>query len=213
MNQSRPELMEEVKLHDSPKERAHYDNLADLYAVINTLQCLERAYIRDCVKTNEYEAACNKLLAQYKTAFRLVQSSEFPDVDSFVKKYRLDCVAALERIKDDQPVKVRSEKTGNSNKCIADIVSLFITTSDCLKLERRAKDDIYPLVREICDALSSMTSLPANFEAKTKMNEWLKTLGEMSVSDELSDDQTRQLTFDLDVSYNAFIRTLKDENN
>ena len=41
----------------------------------------------------------------------------------------------------------------------------------------------------------------------------LKTLGEMSVSDELSDDQTRQLTFDLDVSYNAFIRTLKDENN
>ena len=41
----------------------------------------------------------------------------------------------------------------------------------------------------------------------------LKTLGEMAVSDELSDDQTRQLTFDLDVSYNAFIRTLKDENN
>ena len=41
----------------------------------------------------------------------------------------------------------------------------------------------------------------------------LKVLSEMSVSDELTDDQTRQLTFDLDVSYNAFIRTLKDEED
>ena len=41
----------------------------------------------------------------------------------------------------------------------------------------------------------------------------LKVLSEMNVSDELTDDQTRQLTFDLDVSYNAFIRTLKDEGD
>ena len=41
----------------------------------------------------------------------------------------------------------------------------------------------------------------------------LKVLSEMSVSDELTDDQTRQLTFDLDVSYNAFIRTLKDDED
>ena len=39
---------------------------------------------------------------------------------------------------------------------------------------------IYPLIREICDALSSMTSLPANFEAKTKMNEWLVSYGYMN---------------------------------
>ena len=26
-----------------------YDNMADLYAVINTLQCLEKAYIKDSV--------------------------------------------------------------------------------------------------------------------------------------------------------------------
>ena len=66
-----------------------YDNLADLYAVINTLQQLEKAYIRDCVTPKEYTGACSKLLVQYKAAFRQVKGDEFPTVDAFVKKYRV----------------------------------------------------------------------------------------------------------------------------
>lgn len=30
-----------------------YDNMADLFAVINTLQCLEKAYIKDAVTPKE----------------------------------------------------------------------------------------------------------------------------------------------------------------
>ena len=41
-----PELMEEVKLYRNPREREKYDNQAELFAVINTLQCLEKAYIK-----------------------------------------------------------------------------------------------------------------------------------------------------------------------
>ena len=47
---TRPELMEEVRLYRNPREREKMDNLAELFAVINTLQCLEKAYIRDSVK-------------------------------------------------------------------------------------------------------------------------------------------------------------------
>jgi ESCRT-I complex subunit VPS28 len=63
--------------------------MADLYAVINTLQSLEKAYIRDCVTPKEYTAACSKLLVQYKAAFSQVQGDEFPNVEAFVKKYRV----------------------------------------------------------------------------------------------------------------------------
>lgn len=66
-----------------------YDNLADLYAVINTLQQLEKAYIRDCVTPKEYTGACSKLLVQFKAAFRQVKGDEFPTVDAFVRKYRV----------------------------------------------------------------------------------------------------------------------------
>lgn len=63
--------------------------MADLYAVVSTLQNLEKAYIRDCVTPQEYTAACSKLLVQYKVAFRQVQGDEYPSIDSFVKKFRV----------------------------------------------------------------------------------------------------------------------------
>ena len=69
----RPELYEEVKLYKNAREREKYDNQADLYAVVNTLQHLEKAYIRDCVTPKEYTAACSKLLVQYRAAFKQVQ--------------------------------------------------------------------------------------------------------------------------------------------
>ena len=86
--------------------------MADLYAVINTIQCLEKAYIKDAITPKEYTGACSKLLVQYKAAFKMVQSEEFPTVESFVKKYRLDCPAALERIREDRPITIKDDKGG-----------------------------------------------------------------------------------------------------
>lgn len=83
------DLLEEVKLYRNAREREKYDNMADLYAVVNTLQALEKAYIRDCVTAKEYTAACSKLLVQYKAAFKQVQGDEFPTVESFIRKYRV----------------------------------------------------------------------------------------------------------------------------
>ena len=39
-----------MRLNRNPGEREKIDNLAELFAVINTLQCLEKAYIKDSVK-------------------------------------------------------------------------------------------------------------------------------------------------------------------
>lgn len=78
MQENHPELYEEVKLYRHAREREKYDNMADLYALINTLQNLEKAYIWDCITPQEYTAACSKYLVQYKVAFKQVQSDEFP---------------------------------------------------------------------------------------------------------------------------------------
>ncbi|XP_060526536.1 vacuolar protein sorting-associated protein 28 homolog [Cylas formicarius] len=204
---TRPELYEEVKLHQNTREREKYDNLADLYAVINTLQQLEKAYIRDCVTPKEYTGACSNLLLQYKAAFRQVKGNEFPTVDAFVKKFRLDCPAALERIKEDRPITIKDDK-GNTSKCIADIVSLFITLMDKLRLEIRAMDDLHPELRDLVDTMNRLSILPSDFEGKQKAAEWLATLNDMQASDELSEAQVRQLLFDLESSYSAFNKVL-----
>ncbi|XP_053979073.1 uncharacterized protein LOC128876607 isoform X2 [Hylaeus volcanicus] len=205
--QDRPELYEEVKLYKNAREREKHDNQADLYAVVNTLQHLEKAYIRDCVTPEEYTAACSKLLVQYKAAFKQVQSDQFPTIDAFARAFRLDCPAALERIKEDRPITIRYDK-GNTCKSIADIVSLFITLMDKLRLEIKAMDQLHPDLRDLVDTMNRLSILPSDFDGKDKLEEWLQTLNNMSASDELSDTQVRQLIFDLETSYNAFNKIL-----
>lgn len=198
-----PELYEEVKLFRHAREREKYDNMADLFALVSTLQNLEKAYIRDCVTPKEYTAACSKLLVQYKVAFKLIQGDEFPTIDTFVKKYRLDCPAALERIREDRPITIKDDK-GNTSKCIADIVSLFITIMDKLRLGIKAMDELHPELMDLVDTMNRFSLIPENFEGKTKVKTWLETLNSMQASDELSEDQVRQFLFDLESAYSAF---------
>lgn len=114
----------EVKLYNNPKERERYDNQANLFAIISTLQELEKAYIKDCVAPSDYTSACTNLLMQFKTAFKLVES-EFKTIDDFVRKYKLDCPVAIARIKEDRPITVRDGR-GNSSRVIAQTVSVII---------------------------------------------------------------------------------------
>lgn len=55
--------------------------------------------------------------------------------------HQLDCPLAMERIKEDRPITIKDDK-GNLNRCIADVVSLFITVMDKLRLEIRAMDEV-----------------------------------------------------------------------
>lgn len=78
-----------------------HDNMAELYAVVSTLQHLEKAYMRDCVRAQEYTAACSRLLVQYRVAFKQVQADEFPNIEAFVAKYRVSihfCISYVENI-------------------------------------------------------------------------------------------------------------------
>ncbi|CAH0717566.1 unnamed protein product, partial [Brenthis ino] len=207
MQDTRPELYEEVKLYRNTREREKHDNMAELYAVISTLQHLEKAYMRDCVRAQEYTAACSRLLVQYKVAFKQVQGDEFPTIESFVTKFRLDCPAALERIRENKPNLIKDDK-GNTNKYIAEIVSLFITLMDKLRLDLRAMDMIQPELSDLKDTMDRLAMLPEDFEGKLKVQEWLDKLSEMSASDELSEAQVRQLVFDLETAYGAFNKVL-----
>ncbi|KAJ8710425.1 hypothetical protein PYW07_009791 [Mythimna separata] len=207
MQDTRPELYEEVKLYRNAREREKHDNMAELYAVVSTLQHLEKAYMRDCVRAQEYTAACSRLLVQYKVAFKQVQADEFPNIEAFVAKYRLDCPAALERIRENKPNLIKDDK-GNTNKYIAEIVSLFITLMDKLRLEFRAMDMIQPELRDLRDTMDRLIMLPEDFEGKIKVQEWVDKLSEMSASDELSESQVRQLLFDLETAYGAFNKFL-----
>lgn len=200
--------LEEVKLFRLPSERERYDNMADCYSLINTIQCLEKAYIKDAVTSKEYTAACSKLLTQYKAAFKQIDK-EFGSAEQFLKKYGLECRAALDRIREDRPITIKDDK-GNTHACIAEIVSMFITISDRLKLGQKSMDEILPDLRELHETMGRLTMLPPTYEGSKRVKKWLDKMSQMGASDELDDGEVRQMTYDMDISYTEFNKILHE---
>lgn len=170
MSENRSELFEEVRLYRTAREREHYDSMADLYSVINTLNCLEKAYIKDSVTAKEYTAACSKLLVQYNVAFSQVKSDEFPTIESFMNKFCFECTAALKRIHDGRPITIKDDK-GNAQKCIADIVSLFITITDRLRLDIKSMDEVTRLITWYYIVLINILSFLASTRPKRSIRD------------------------------------------
>lgn len=196
-------LLEEVRLYESAQQREEFDNRANVYSLIQTIQALEKAYIKDAVSPQDYTKQCNVLLVQFNAAFKLIKD-KFSDVEEFSRKYLLHCPAALERIKEGRPITIKDE--GNLSKSIFEIVSLFITVMDRLRLEIRAMDELYPDIKDLYETISRMSSLPSNFEGRQKVHKWLEVLKAMQASDEITTDQSRQMLFDFESAYNDFNR-------
>jgi len=205
-NQNRPELYEEIRLGKNPREREYYDNMADVFSIITTLQALEKAYIKDVIESAEYTKQCKKLLAQFSAAFRQIKS-EFPNVEDFARKYKLDCPAAILRIHEDRPITV-SDDNGNLHKDIAETVSLFINLMDKLRLNIRANDMLQTDVRDLLAVINRMKLIPSTYIGQEKIPKWLILLTNMSAAEEITEDQARQFQMDLEICYSDFNRLL-----
>lgn len=195
---------EEVRLHENAMQREDIDNRANVYSLIQTIQALEKAYIKDAVSPHDYTKQCNVLLVQFNAAFKLVKE-KFSDVEEFSRKYLLHCPAALERIKEGRPITIKDDR-GNVSKSIFEIVTLFITVMDRLRLEIRAMDELYPDIKDLQETMSRMSSLPTNFEGRQRVQKWLDVLNSMQASDEISTEQSRQMLFDFESAMNDFNR-------
>ncbi|XP_008806759.2 vacuolar protein sorting-associated protein 28 homolog 1-like [Phoenix dactylifera] len=205
----------EVKLWNDKREREMLDNFADLYAIIKTAEKLEKAYVRDLVSSAEYEAECLKLIAQFKTLSSSLRDA-VPSVERFADAYKMDCPAALNRLLvSGVPATVEhrassASSSASSASAVAECVQHFITAMDSLKLNMVAVDQVHPLLSDLSSSLAKLGGgiLPPDFEGRVKVREWLARLAKMGAADELTEQQARQLHFDLESSYNAFMAAL-----
>jgi ESCRT-I complex subunit VPS28 len=96
--------------------------------------------------------------------------------------------------------------SGASGSLIAQAAEAFITFGDALKLGLLSKDQLHPLLSEIIQSVNKVTN--QDFDNKGKIIQWLITLNQMRASDELSEDQARDLDLDINSAYNGFKSTL-----
>ena len=159
---------------------------------------------------DEYEKTVSQLMTQFnviKTALK----DEYPDIESFIEEHDMDVAFAKARLFGSQVAATRIYH-GDTNRPeavhILEAGQHFVTLVDSLKLELVHVDDILPLLRELSSSLAGIPSLPSNFESKTIVQSWLTRLGRMKASEKLVEEDTRQMSLDLDSAYSLFHRAV-----
>lgn len=205
-------LDEEVKLFTTTAERDLYESLAEVYSIIVTLDALEKAFLKDSIPEAEYTETCSRLIKQYRS--NLADESvarAFGDLEKFKAEWQIECPRATERLRVgipatvvDQPSNKQTQQQG-SNAAAASLLATsenFITLHDAIRLGYKSKDILHPYLVDIIQAVNKVTD--KDFQGKEKIVQWLITLNQMRPAQELDQEQTRELEFDMDRAYHAF---------
>ncbi|KAL9003687.1 MAG: hypothetical protein Q9188_003447 [Gyalolechia gomerana] len=214
-------LDEEVKLSTTAAERDLYDSLAEIYSILVTLDGLEKAYIRDSMPENEYTELCSRLLNQYKSILKdETVSREFVDLETFKSKWEMECPRATERLRVNLPATIAEpsashagtssnapqSRTSATGSQILLATENFITFLDALRLNMLSKDSLHPLLSEVIQSVNQVTT--ADFDNRGKIISWLIRLNGMKATEELGEEEARQLAFDMEGAYAGFKATL-----
>ena len=96
----------------------------------------------------------------------------------------------------------------NTGVIVADTVSNFITVIDQLKLGIRAVDELTLCIHDLMANLNRTVGVPEDFEPKRKVHHWVTVLSTLGASDQISEDQARQIELDMQTSYQTYFAFL-----
>ena len=105
-------------------------------------------------------------------------------------------VPAAQSVPNQASTQQRSSATGQQ---ILLATESFITFMDALKLKYYSKDTLHPLLSELIQSVNQVTE--TDFENRGKIISWLIRLNGMRATEELGDEEARELAFDMDGAY------------
>jgi len=156
-----------------------------------------------------------KLISQFKlTHAAAVNSCHNFDIYDFIKSYKINVPLGVTRLLEDgvpaTTVHQVAEEKGRI-VLVQDATEKFITAMDAIRLGQSAVDELQPVLGDLMDALTKLPDLPKDFESTKKVHDWLIRLNKMRAAEEITEDDSRQLSHDLDVAYTVFRRYLNDD--
>jgi len=102
------------------------------------------------------------------------------------------------RLKEGKSNYKGEETDKNLAQRVFDITTKFIQPIDVLALGITSVDEIAPPVRDVHQALLGYPNLPATYTGLDTVAKWVSTLAGKKATDNLTDDEIRQLKFDLE---------------
>ena len=201
----------------SSQEKRDLDRLADFYAVIKTVDHLEKNFVTGNIPSNVYEEHCQDLITKF-SVMRNALKGKYHDFKAFMLEYRMEAPLALERLSIGIPAtKLYQSTSGGKDVARREQVYIleagqnFTTIVDSLKMGECAVDEILPLFRDLCGSLRQISALEQNFE-REMLERWLTRLNGMSADHVLSQTDSRTMAMDLDCAYSAFHKAIREVN-
>ena len=84
------------------------------------------------------------------------------------------------------------------------ITSSLMNTRDLIEMNMVAMENLAPAVRECYTSMQKYPKYPVNFKGVLKLEQWNGKLSEMKAIDKLTEDELKQLKFDIDNTYDEF---------
>ena len=210
-----------VKLWDTNAGKKRYDDYATLFALARAIEKLERAYVRSAIADDEYERTCIELMGKFKTLravlLELGPGEGVPDLDAFFEAYGARVPSARRRLEVGVPATLEhhagrggraNDRYANEAKYVAEATHCFITVLDTLKLDMRAKDQVAPALGDLLVALHKVTRVPKDFAGTAIARKWMMKLDTMRASESFSEDEVRELLYEVENAYGEFMRIL-----
>jgi ESCRT-I complex subunit VPS28 len=178
------------------KDKKGIELQANIYSIVQTVEILERFFVRGMLSKKEYDRIFNEeLLVQYKVA-------EQQSID----KLHLFENAPLAKRKFDQ-ITVQANTSVMSS--VLESGQHFVTLIDALKMGLSHADELLPVLRDLMHSLQSIKQkLPAS-SVLLPVIEWNQKLSTMKASDSISMDEARQFALDLDTAFANFHAAVK----
>ncbi len=205
---ARPSVDRELRAWTAREEREKLEAMATLFGIIKATDRLEALWANGLVPAEEYTPLCRDLIGQFDLAERQLRASgAIRTVHEFCSEYRVRCVRGMMRLEAKVPATAETVHGSHSDtqtySLLMDVGVAFVTALDAIEMNQRTREELWTPIQDISSLLLRIPSLSDDFESTSKMRSWLQTLRDMGVTDELDEDQVRQLKFDLQSSYDA----------
>ena len=187
----------------TPTERKQLDDMAELYAILRTIDALENALVKDLVVESEYVRECEKLINSFSTLEKsLIQNGVIESREHFVRKYNIDCRLALDRLSVGAPQQSNTTSKLDERaklKIVKDLGQLILSCTDSLSLGVEM-DAFVPIFRDLMRLIDKgKKEIFPNFDS-SKLEAWFATLQQMKAQDKFTPEDVRNFRMDLETA-------------
>lgn len=105
----------------------------------------------------------------------------------------------------------KKKDQGSESILVAQIIHGFVTLIDSLRLGLAAVDHIHPIMSDLLRNINKYPERSSEYKGKAVIKTWLISLNKRKASESLSEEEVRQIAFDIEQAHDEFYHMISND--